>query len=108
MSRYIDVDQMLADESAAYMEAQIALAEQNADKTIDATRYINQLVHKKIQMLIADTPSIDIVRCKECVYRGIGIDGTFCERRHEAFRVKPDDFCSYGERGEDGKATNSL
>lgn len=38
-----------------------------------------------------------IVRCKECVYRGIGIDGTFCERRHEAFRVKPDDFCSYGE-----------
>ena len=39
-----------------------------------------------------------IVRCKECVYQEIGIDGTFCERRHEAFRVKPDDFCSYGER----------
>ena len=48
---------------------------------------------------IASMP--DIVFCKECKYRGIGIDGTFCERRHEAFRVKPDDFCSYGERASD-------
>ena len=43
-------------------------------------------------------PSIDIVRCKECVYQEIRLDGTFCERRHEAFRVNTDDFCSYGER----------
>ena len=55
--RLIDADALLADESEAYMKAQIELAKQNADKTIDATRYINQVVHKKIQMLIADTPT---------------------------------------------------
>lgn len=62
--RLIDVDEFLADESEAYMIAQIALAEQNADKTIDANRYINQLVHKKIQMLIADAPTIETKQIK--------------------------------------------
>lgn len=56
--RIIDADEFLADETEAYMEAQIILAERNADKTIDATRYINQVVHKKILMLILDAPTI--------------------------------------------------
>lgn len=60
MSRYIDADEFLTNESEAYMNAQIKLAKENADKTIDAGRYINLLVHKKIQMLIADTPHINL------------------------------------------------
>ena len=69
MSRYIDVDEFLANESEAYMNAQIKLAKENADKTIDHDRYINLLVHKKIQMLIADTPTIDLdtnAWCEDC------------------------------------------
>ena len=67
--RLIDVDAFLADESEAYMNAQMKLAKENADKTIDATRYINQVVHKKLLMLIADTPTIDLVTCGECCKR---------------------------------------
>ncbi len=95
MSRYMNVDEFLADESEAYMKAQITLAEQNADKTIDATRYVNQVVHKKILMLIADTPTIDIVRCSECKWRKAKMmpKSVKC-----LFSGKDDDFCSYGER----------
>lgn len=64
MSRWIDANEFLADESEAYMKAQIALAKRNADKTIDATRYINQVVHKKILMLISDTPTIKTKQIK--------------------------------------------
>lgn len=94
MSRYIDADKMLADESEAYMKAQIELAKQEPNKTYSATRMVNEVAHKKIQMLIADTPSIDIVRCKECRYN---LQGE-CIALHTMTKV--DDFCSYGERSE--------
>ena len=46
---------------------------------------------------IFDAPSIDIVRCKECKWRGIPtacpIDNFYAQRW-----TKDDDFCSYGER----------
>ena len=72
--------------------------------SIDIADYVPKDFHDKTceamakahQEEIADM--VSVVRCKECVYQEIGIDGTFCERRHEAFRVKPDDYCSYGER----------
>ena len=59
---------------------------------------INTTFWAEIGKIIDNAPTIDIVQCKECVYQEIRLDGTFCERRHEAFRVKPDDYCSYGER----------
>lgn len=62
--RVIDADAFLADESEAYMKAQIEIAKRTADKTITAERYINQLVHKKIQMLIADAPTIETKQIK--------------------------------------------
>ena len=49
MNRYIDADDFLENESEAYMRAQVNLAEEHADKTIEATRYVNEAVHKKIQ-----------------------------------------------------------
>ena len=98
--RLIDADAFLADESEAYMNAQMKLAKENADKTIDATRYINQLVHKKLLMLIADTPTIDIVRCKDCKYwqdNNGGYPHNDC--RWSSFETPDaDDYCSYGER----------
>ena len=52
------------------------------------------------QMAIDTAPSIDIVRCKECKWRGIPtacpIDNFYAQRW-----TKDDDFCSYGERRED-------
>ena len=70
--RLIDADEFLELESEAYMLAQIELAKKNTNKTIDTTRYINELVHKKIQMLIKDAPTVDAVEvvkemfCDDC------------------------------------------
>ena len=97
--RLIDADAFLADESEAYMNAQMKLAKENTDKTIDATRYINQLVHKKLLMLIADTPTIDaveVVRCGECRHKYMKDFDMFCP--HMVGILKPNMHCSYGER----------
>lgn len=61
--RLIDADKMAVDELAAFIYAQA--------KIIDvANRDINSIVHKKIQRLIADTPTVEdaeqVVRCKDC------------------------------------------
>jgi hypothetical protein len=61
MSRYIDADEFLENESEAYMRAQVNLAKEHADKTIDPTRYVNSVVHKKIQMLINEAPAAEVV-----------------------------------------------
>ena len=50
-----------------------------------------------------DAPSIDLVRCGECLYyeNGECKSGTFPLRGDLAnvwFMTKPTDFCSYGER----------
>ena len=52
--RLIDADQMLRDESEAYMRAQV--------KVSGVTYAVNACVHKKIIQLIADTPTADPVR----------------------------------------------
>ena len=63
--RLIDADKMATDELAAFMSAQ-------AKDTDEALRTINSIVHKKIQRLIADTPTVEdavqVVRCKDCQY----------------------------------------
>ena len=50
--RLIDADEMAANESEAYMSAQTKI-----DSPI--TLAINSCVHRKIQQIIADTPTID-------------------------------------------------
>ena len=47
---------------------------------------------------MADAPSIDIVFCKECDYKDVYKGEMFC--RIHTDDVKPDGFCSYGERKE--------
>lgn len=64
--RLIDADKMAVDELAAFVSAQLKI-------TDAANRDINSIVHKKIQRLIADTPTVendddDVVvgQCSEC------------------------------------------
>ena len=49
----------------------------------------------EVKGFVEHQPSIDIVRCKECKRFG---DEGWCFWRDVA--IKPDDFCSYGERKE--------
>ena len=53
---------------------------------------------------IDEQPSIDIVKCKECKYYEAKED--WCYWRDEA--ITADDFCSYGERSDDGKDIQST
>lgn len=43
---------------------------------------------------IEDAPTIDIVRCAECIDNDEG----WCQ--HFGYDIEPTDFCSYGERNE--------
>ena len=56
-----------------------------------------------INELIDAAPSIDIVRCVECRYKGMEICPMY--KLTKAGVLKPYDFCSYGERSE--KPNNS-
>lgn len=63
--RLIDADEMASVERVAFIFAQVIT-------TDAANRDINSIVHKKIQRLIADTPTVkdavQVVRCKDCPY----------------------------------------
>ena len=94
--RLIDADQMAVDESEAYMSVQEQITHD------DLKWLVNFAAHSKIQMLIADTPTVDavpVVRCKDCEYsydeisymccsHGVCVD---CE-------VPPNFYCAYGKR----------
>ena len=80
MSRYIDAD---------------ALKEK-----IGNTAFLKLDDTEVVEQFIDTTPSIDIVRCKECKHR---YDDGWLEPRWTCdylkdMRLKDDDFCSYGER----------
>ena len=86
--RLVDADQMVVDESEAYMSAQVQI-------TDDLKWLVNFAAHSKIQKLIADTPTVDavsVVRCRGC-------------RKFKTYDCRMvasgyEDFCSYGERKE--------
>ena len=89
MSRYIDAD------SLAYMVAS------NGDAD-----FIN-----KVTKLMIEAPSIDIVRCEKCKHYDTDMwadkETYWCGRASDwgnCKYVKPDDFCSYGERSTDESA----
>ena len=54
-----------------------------------------------IKGFVDHAPSIDIVRCKECVHHDPEDNGCDCGMWHMPFATKPDDYCSYGERSAD-------
>ena len=103
--RLIDADEMAVNESEAYMSAQMKI-----DSPV--TLRINSVVHRKIQQLIADAPTIDavpVVRCKDCKYCNISLvlpTGrkmyTCMEGTHDhQMLLSPNDFCSRGKRSDE-------
>ena len=95
MSRYIDADALMAECEEELKDESLWHDE---DTTKDYAEGHDE--GKRIIMNIIDSaPSIDIVRCRECVYwntsgcrEGVG------ECTWAYYMTKPDDFCSYGER----------
>ena len=82
MSRWIDADALCNE-----------LGEVNMDIYTDEVKeYINS------------APTIDIVRCSECVHWRAYETWSECERwtgdPYDTAKTKADDFCSYGERSE--------
>lgn len=59
-----------------------------------------------VEEAIEEVPTIDavpVVRCKDCKFRKDVLDnGCFLCNRKMIGMVRPDDFCSFGERKEDG------
>jgi hypothetical protein len=92
--RLIDADQMAFEESEAYTQAQ------TSGKVSAITFGINSVVHRKLQQLIVDAPTVDaveVVRCKECKYLMFSDMYGECGRGYMGI-VYPNDFCSCGER----------
>ena len=118
MARLIDADLMAEDETAAFISTQVKITDM-------ATRLVNEVVHKKIQMLLADAPTGDIdhptrsqfkrmavqlgyepvVHCRDCKHKDTWTeskirDWFWCGV--SGLQVVEDmDFCSYGERRTD-------
>ena len=99
--RLVDADQMVVDESEAYMSAQVQI-------TDDLKWLINFAVHSKIQMLIADTPTVDavpVVRCMDCKHSYEDLGGLYCSYGPCVdCHVPPDFWCANGRRREDSHA----
>lgn len=101
MKRLIDANLMALNESEAYMSAQTKIES-------PITLGLNSVVHRKIQQLIADTPTVDaveVVRCKDCKYKrltrgSIDVKSYSCVCSYSPCRariVEPHFFCFYGE-----------
>ena len=94
MSRYIDYDDAIERLGTYLMaDAQIEWGGTASEDIEDWKELATDI--------LKGSPSIDIVRCKECEYwntkdcrEGVGE----CEWAY--YMTKPDDFCSYGERRE--------
>lgn len=96
--RLIDANLMALNESEAYMSAQTKIES-------PITLGLNSVVHRKIQQLIADTPTVDaveVVRCKDCIGQSTWIKDaeTGCEICGVSgmYPKGEFDFCSYGDR----------
>lgn len=116
MARLIDADLMAAEETGAFISAQ-------AQITDTATRLVNEVVHKKIQMLLADAPTAEIARptrsqfkrmavqlgyeqivhCKDCRHWTQGKNCTYCDFVSGLWDPGENDFCSCGRRKDDEK-----
>ena len=88
MSRYIDADAL---NDAMYHEA---FETDSKMQKWDSGCWIR---YKMFENAIANAPSIDIVRCKECKYAS---DSEYAHCTYVTWYNGKDDFCSRGERKE--------
>lgn len=66
-------------------------------------RYVMERYDDYAVDIVDDAPTVDaveVVRCRDCNKR----NGDYCHRYHDGYSafIHQDDFCSYGERREDG------
>ena len=73
------------------------------DKTVqrlnEMGRGITRNEYKRIDGILFEMPTVDavpVVRCKDCLYRV----GSACD--YSAVYVRPNGYCQWGERKEDG------
>ena len=100
MKRLIDANLMALNESEAYMSAQTKIES-------PITLGLNSVVHRKIQQLIADTPTVDaveVVRCEYCIKRYDTDECPMCflSRGQYCEFTQDDGFCDRGERKDNG------
>ena len=77
----------------------------DADGLIERWNNMSVRGRTEFDQEIMIAPTIDIVRCKECKFSARYVDDGHIEcrlyshpLRHDYHEMKPDDFCSYGER----------
>ena len=58
------------------------------------------------KMAVAQAPTIDIVRCKECKWAKANGTYQWCGRLDSTARITADDFCSYGQKGDENVETD--
>ena len=76
--RLIDADELLILEAAAYVKAQA----KTSDKV---TRLVNEVVHKKIQMLVSDAPTAyDVDKIVEELEDALKESRNYCELDYQA------------------------
>lgn len=63
--------------------------------------------HAEAMRVAIEALQTDLVRCKDCRYYNNDYMGEWCGRHQAPVWVKEDDFCSWGERREDGKISNT-
>lgn len=80
-------------------------------RLIDADDFIEKLaiaplVQEAMRKALNHMPTVDVVRCKDCKYgEPNGYGGTcYHYKRYETHEMSPNDFCSRGERREDGNS----
>ena len=100
MSRYIDAD---AFEAFGYNKTEGASEEYN-DGFDDGVQYVLECIDN-----VPTADVVEVVRCKDCVHYQPSLFGekNMCFRKDVdgvqiCYDFSPDDYCSYGERREDG------
>ena len=100
MSRYIDIDKAIP----IAIQAVVDIVGHGISQ-IDAVN----IADKFEEVSTADV--VEVVRCKDCVFADCLPSGLFRCRKHSVYSMfrnsilntNPDDYCSFGERSENGK-----
>ena len=76
MAKYINADEMIADENEAYLSAQCKITDK-------VTRDINFIVHTKLQRLLTDAPAADVPERNVGKWEKYGEDMQVCSACHK-------------------------
>lgn len=76
--------------------------------TMATTRYSGGIMERPVVVLeaIDDAPSIEIIRCGECKYWKSTVQMPNGTEVKCLYGRKPDDFCSYGQKGDENVETD--